>query len=116
REMRAIIHHALDPDHTGTGLRCKCRYYRARPRYLLRSRRERRINDRDLRRMDRHLAGEAVAPRLLTLAHEALVVAEVDIDRVDRLHARRRRSSETQAASETIRIEKVALDIAIDLG
>ena len=46
--------------------------------------------------MDRHLGGEAVAPRFLRFAPQAGVVAEIDIDRVDRLHVRGRGAGKAQ--------------------
>ena len=66
--------------------------------------------------MDRHLAGEAVAARLLAFAAQTGLVAEVDIDRVDRLHLRRRGAGKAQAAGELVGREEIAVAVAVGLG
>ena len=57
-------------------------------------RREHLIDDRNLRGMDRHLAGESVAAGFLAFAAQARVVAVIHIDRVDRLDFRGSGASE----------------------
>ena len=79
-------------------------------------RREHLVDDRHLRRMDRHLAGEAVAARLVAFAAQPGIVAEIHIDRVDRLHLRRRRAGKAKAARKLIGREEISVAVAVGLG
>jgi hypothetical protein len=66
--------------------------------------------------MNRHLAGEAVAARLLAFPPQASLVAEIDVDRVDRLHLRRRSAGEAKAAGKLIGREEIAVAVAVGFG
>src|SRR5260221_572766 len=65
--------------------------------------------------MDRHLAGEAVAARLLGLAPQPRGIAEVDRDRVDGLHPRRGGAGKAERARQPVRIEEAAVAVAVGL-
>src|SRR6516165_11859695 len=111
--MRPVIHHSTDADDAGAGGDRESRDNRLCLRNGLRRRREDFIDDRNLRRMDGHLADEAVAGRLLAFAAETGVVAEIDEHRVDCGDARGRRAGKTQGARKAIRIEKPPIRVAI---
>src|SRR5690606_16461857 len=70
--------------------------------YLALARCERGVDDLDLVRMDGELAGEPVASRSGRLRPQAILVAEVDEYRVDRLHAGRNRREQAEIAREPI--------------
>ena len=74
------------PTTPAPGLAANASIDRARVRERLRGRREHLVDDRHLRRMDRHLADKAVAAGFLAFAAKAVAVAEIDIDGVDRRH------------------------------
>ena len=111
--MRAVDHDAADADHAGAGI------LRERVDDLLgacqrlRVRREHLVDDRHLRGMDRHLADKAVAAGFLAFAAKAFLVAEIDIDRVDRRHSRGGGAGKTQRARQTIRIEEAIFSICL---
>ena len=63
--------------------------------------------------MDRHLAAESIAPRFLAFAPQPGVVAEIDIDGVDRRDERRGGAREAENAGEPVGIEKAPLRVAV---
>ena len=70
----------------------------------------------DLRRMDRHLAGEAVAAGLLAFAPQPGFVAKIDIDRVDRLHLGGGGAGEAEAPRQLIGRQEMSVAVAVGLG
>ena len=77
--------------------------------------REHLIDDRHLCGMYRHLADKAVARSLFAFAAKALVVAKINIDGVDRGYLRCGCAGKAQHPRQPVRIEKVAVGVAIGL-
>src|SRR6516164_10502948 len=76
-EVRPVVHHAINADRAFSRIGRERRDHRARLGDLLRRRREYLVDHRNLRRMDRHLSGKAVAPRLLRLTPQRREIAEL---------------------------------------
>jgi hypothetical protein len=95
---------------------CKRRDHCVCPLDRVRVRREHLVDDGDLRRVDRHLADEPVAARFLAFALEPSLVAEIDVDSVDRRHPGGGRAGKTKAARKLIGSKEVALRVAVGLG
>ena len=70
----------------------------------------------DLRRVDRELAGEALAACGLGFGAQALVVLEVGEDAVDRLDARGDRAGEAQRARELVGEAELAVCVIFGRG
>ena len=70
--------------------------------HVLGGRSEGGVDDRDLRRVDRELAGEAFAPRRFGFALQAVLIAEFGEHAVDRLNARGDRAGEAERARELV--------------
>jgi hypothetical protein len=70
--------------------------------------------------MNREPAGEAVSPRLLGVALEALEIAKIDVDRFDRGDAGSGRREQADGAGKPIGLGQLALCVAVgfaaDLG
>src|SRR5690606_25475251 len=73
---------------------------------------ERGVDNGDLIRMDRELAGEPVASRSSRFRPQAIEVAEVDEYGVDRLHAGRNCCEQAEIAREAIRGGQRAVRLA----
>ena len=90
REMRAVVHYPTHGNGPLAGIGVECGDDGTRLGDCVCGRREHLVDDRHLRRMDRHFSAEAVAARLLRLAAEQAGVAEVRDDRIERPHLCRR--------------------------
>src|SRR3954447_22306998 len=84
-KMRAIDHFAADGQHARVGMCLERGDNRFGVADFVRRRRESEIDDRHLRRMDRELAGEALAPGGFGFGAKAVFVFEVGENTVDRL-------------------------------
>ena len=112
-EVRAIVHHPVDADGPLARIAIEGGHDGARLGEGCRSRREHFVDDRDLCRMDRHLAGKAVAARFLGFAAQRRDVSKVDCDGIDRLHLRRCGARKTKRARQPIGVEEAASAIAV---
>ena len=83
-QMRAVVHLPVDADDAGIAGAAKAATIACELRDRFGRGREDLVDDRHLRRVDRHLAGEAVALGLEAFRPQAVRVAEIDEDRVDR--------------------------------
>src|SRR5690606_8141162 len=101
-EMRPIVHLAVERDHAGPGRGGEHGDDVAGMLDLTPARGEGRVDDLDLIGMDRELAREAVPRGGRSLGLEAVQVAKVDEDRIDRLHAGRDGREQAQVAREPI--------------
>src|SRR5690606_35467689 len=70
------------------------------------------VDDRDLVRMDGELAGEPVASRSGRLRPQAILVAEVDEYRVDRLHVGGNGREQAEIARQPIGGREAAVRLA----
>ena len=109
-------HSAGDADDAGARIGGERVDDRLRVRQGFRRRREHLVDDRHLRRVDRHFAGKTVAAGGLAFAAKAVVVTEVDIDSVDRRHLGGGRAGKAQRSRQPIRVEKSPLRIAVGFG
>ena len=83
-QVRPVDHLAVEGDRAGIGVFGERRDDLARPGEFFVARREAAVDDRDLRRVDRHLGGEAGAPGGGAFGGKPGLVAEIGVDRVDR--------------------------------
>ena len=114
--MRAVVHLAVDADRAGAGIGGEGRHHGLRLLDLLGGRREHRIDHRHLRRVNGEPSGEAVAARHFGVAAQALGIAEVDIDRLDRRQLGRRRAVQAHRARQPIGLGERAVGLAVGLG
>src|SRR5690348_15200795 len=77
---------------------------------------ERGVDDRDLRGVDRELAGKALAARGFGFGLEALVVLEIREHAVDRLDASGDRPGKAQRSRELVGEAELALRIIFGRG
>ncbi len=80
---------------------------------LFGGRTERRVDRRDLRRVDRHLAGEALAARLAGAALDRSGIAELGVHRIDRDDARRGCREQAHRARVGISEFELAVGLAV---
>src|SRR5690348_13453537 len=111
QQVRTIDHPAVDRKDASVGM-CLERGddFFGVPDLVL-GRGEGRVDDGDLRGMDRELAGEALARSSLRFGLEALLVLEVGEDAVDRLDSRGGRAGEAQRARQPVGEAQAAISI-----
>src|SRR5208282_41359 len=98
--MRPVDHDAADADDAGIRVCGKRIDDRLRLGEGFRRRREQLVDDRYLRRVNGELPGKAVAARLFAFAAKTVVVAEVDINGVERRYLGGSRAGETERARQ----------------
>src|SRR5215468_9591173 len=91
-QMRAVVHNAADADDAGAWRGGETGDHRLGMRDRVSGRGEYLVDDRHLRRVNRHFADKAIATRLLAFAAKSGVIAEIDKDRIDRGHRGCRRA------------------------
>ena len=83
-QVRFVDHPAVDGDRPCVRVSGKRLDDRARPGEFFIADRKSLVDDRDLRRMDRHLCGKAGSPRGSALGGEPGLILEIGTDRIDR--------------------------------
>src|SRR4051812_16928549 len=112
--MRPVDHFAADGQYSRVGLCFEGGDNFLSMADVVLGRREGGVDDVHLGRVDRELAGEALAPCSLRFLAETLFVAEVGEDPVDRLNPGRGSAGKAERAGELVREGK--LTRGIELG
>src|SRR5512139_306953 len=116
RQMRAIVHLAVDADSAGAGLRSKSCNNRFRLLDLGRGRREHLVDHRHLSGVDGKTSGKPVAACGFSVAPQTFRISEVEIDGLDRRHFCGRCRIEAHRTSKTIGLGQFAPLVAVGLG
>ena len=86
-EMRDVIHFSVDSNGASAWVGGKSFHHTPRMRYIRLGGAEASVNHRHLIGVDGDAAGEAVAPGNSAISGEAVEIAEIGIERVDRRDA-----------------------------
>lgn len=103
-EMGLVDHPAVERDRAGAGVLGKDGNNLARPGKFFFAGGKGVVDYRNLRRMDRHLGGEARSPRRRGLGSEPRRVVEVRVDRVDRHDAGSRCPQQAERSRQPVNV------------